>query len=210
MKMTDFLKTWEGVQTENKWNRLVLGGLTTAVLLLSYKALTKETIVTLQPSTLQQEAWIGENKSSASYQEAWGLSLAIFLGNVTPGNAAFIKERLGPMLSADIYQDVMTAIDLQAQDINKDHVTIRFEPRYVELEPDSGKVFVSGNSFVRGVSQDRETRTETTFEFIIKIKQYLPTINYMTTYSGKPRTEKALRQMERREERKKEREHQDG
>ena len=52
---------------------------------------------------------------------------------------------------------------------------MRFEPRFVEFEADTGKLFVSGHSWVSGVS-GRETRHGRTYEFVIALGDDLPVI----------------------------------
>lgn len=160
MNLKKYLKTWEGTQTENKWGRIFQGGLIAIVFLLVVQVFSKETIVTIQPFTLTEEAWVTKSNASQSYKEAWGFAFAQLLGNVTPGTVDFVKERITPLLSPSIYQDVIDAIEIQAQQIKNDRVTMRFEPRFVEYEPKSDKVFVYGYSYVKGASSNEE-RSET-------------------------------------------------
>lgn len=58
MNLKKYLKTWEGTQTENKWGRIFQGGLIAIVFLLVVQVFSKETIVTIQPFTLTEEAWV--------------------------------------------------------------------------------------------------------------------------------------------------------
>lgn len=132
-------------------------------------------------------------------KEAWGFAFAQLLGNVTPGTVDFVKERITPLLSPSIYQDVIDAIEIQAQQIKNDRVTMRFEPRFVEYEPKSDKVFVYGYSYVKGASSNEE-RSERSYEFAIKISNYAPVLDYIDTYVGKPRTKTVLEQLQRKEE----------
>lgn len=85
MNLKKYLKTWEGTQTENKWGRIFQGGLIAIVFLLVVQVFSKETIVTIQPFTLTEEAWVTKSNASQSYKEAWGFAFAQLLGNVTPG-----------------------------------------------------------------------------------------------------------------------------
>lgn len=205
MELKAFIKTWEGTQFENKWSRLFIAGLICLTILLALKIFSKETVVVLQPPTLSQEAWITQNASSQSYQESWGLYLAQMLGNATPSTVDFLKDRLGPLLAPNIFSDVMEVIELQANQIRNDRVSMRFEPRQVAYEEETSKVFIYGLSYVRGVSGN-ENRTERTFEFRIKVSSYQPTVDFIDTYAGKPRTTRILEQIERREEIRQERE----
>lgn len=199
MKWGDFIKTWEGSLTENKWNRIFNGALAVAVLLLTYMVFTKDQIVVLQPETLGSEAWITKAESSESYKESWGLFFAQMTGNITPANVDFLKDRLKPLLSPAIYSDVIDTLEMQAQNIKNDRITMRFEPRFVEYEKTTDKVFVYGYSFVKGATGN-EDRDERTYEYRIRISNYAPMILDLNTYEGKPRTESVLKQLQKQEE----------
>lgn len=199
MKLSEYIKTWEGVQLENKFSRLIILALVAANIALGIKVLYTYPIVTMQPPTLESEAWVARDQASRSYKEAWGLYLATQLGNVTPGTVELVKQWLGPVLSPNVYDEVISALEVQAIQIKTDRVSMRFEPRIVSYEPKSEKVFVYGFSYTIGVNGN-ENRTDRTYEFAINISKYLPTIEYIETYADKPRTEKVLRLVERREQ----------
>lgn len=205
MNLKNYLKSWEGTQNENKWGRMFIAGLIVAVLVLIGMLANKQTIVTIQPFTLHDEAWVTEDDSSQGYKEAWGFALAQLFGNVTPSNVGFIKDRIDRLLSPAIYNDVINVLEMQSQQIRNDRVSIRFEPRFVEYEPKSEKVFVYGYSFIKGMSNESEVRTDRTYEFEIAISNYIPVIDFMDTYEGRPRTEDVLERLQRRKERRSER-----
>lgn len=198
MKWGDFIQTWEGSLVENKWNRIFNGALAFTVLLLAYMALTKDQIVIVKPETLGSEAWITKADSSESYKESWGLFFAQMTGNITPSNVDFLKDRLKPLLSPAIYSDVIDTLEMQAQNIKDDRITMRFEPRFVEYEKTTDRVFVYGYSFVKGATGDEE-RDDRTYEYKIKISNYAPMILDLNTYEGKPRTERVLDQLQKQE-----------
>lgn len=199
MELKKLLRTWEGTQAENKWNRLIIGALIIVLFIVSLKAFTKETVVIMQPPTLAEEGWLESNKSSQSYQEAWGVFMATLVGNVTPATVVFLKERIGPLVSPAIYSDVVSALESQANQIRNDRVSLRFEMNQVNYEEETGKVFVYGNSYSKGVS-GIEDRTERTYEYIVRIDRFQPVFEYMDTYEGRPRSQRILQQMERREQ----------
>lgn len=200
MKIGDFLNTHEGALSENRWNRFANVGLTVAVLVLLYMVNSKDQIVVIQPTALASEAWISNDAASQSYKEVWGFHLAQLTGNVTPANVDFLKERLKPLLSPAIYSEIIDTLEMQAQDIRDDRITMRFEPRAVEYEVDTDKVFVYGYSFVKG-STGSEDRTDRTYEYRLKIENYAPLIVDINTYEGKPRSEQVLAQLQKQEER---------
>lgn len=200
MKFGDFLNTHEGALSENRWNRFANVGLAVAVVVLLYMVNTKDQIVIIQPTALASEAWISKEGASQSYKEAWGFHLAQLTGNVTPANVEFLKERLKPLLSPAIYSEVIDTLEVQAQDIRDDRITMRFEPRVVEYETTTDKVFVYGYSFVKGATGTEE-RTDRTYEYRLKIESYAPLIVDINTYEGKPRSEQVLAQIQKQEQR---------
>ena len=83
---------------------------------------------------------------------------------------------------------------------------MRFEPLRVTYEKTTGMVFVYGYSFMRaGTSMSRETKVQRTYEFKLSISNYLPQIDYLTTYEGVPHTRDEMDRIENREQNAKER-----
>jgi len=116
-----------------------------------------------------------------------GQALAQLLGNVTPGNADFVKRSIAPVLAPSIYQDTMNALFQQVEQIKLDRVSTRLDPREVIYEPKTGKVFITGYSVAAGPAgkEERDTRT---YEFIIRVHNYQPLVTYIDTYRGAPHT----------------------
>lgn len=188
MKLDRYLTTWQGMLGENRFSRLIILVLLVVLVLVSFKSFQKETVVTIQPYTLTDDAWVSESNASQSYKEAWGLMLATLTGNVTPANLKFVRERIEPLLSPKVYQEVIEAIEVQALYIRNDRLSMRFEPRSVTYEPNGDIVFVTGDSFLTSASGET-IRDRRTYEYIIDIKNHQPVVSYIDTYTGSPRLE---------------------
>nr|WP_298059582.1 TraE/TraK family type IV conjugative transfer system protein [uncultured Halomonas sp.] len=186
MKYQQYLDTFQGMMSENRFTRLALVSLCIALVFVSFTAMRKDAVVTIQPYTLTEEAWITQSNASQSYKEAWGLMMATLTGNVTPATLPFVKERIQPLLSPIIYQDVMEALEVQSLEIRNNRISMRFEPREVIFEPNSNIVFVSGDSYMTG--PDGETiRDRRSYEYRVDIRNYAPLFSYIDTYAGTPR-----------------------
>ena len=200
MDFAKYKKSFSALQVENHFFRLVIVSLLALVFILLFVVINKKTIVTIQPWTLSRDAQVTENAGSQSYMEAWGLALAQLLGNVSPGNVNFVGEQLKPLLSPKIYHETLDAIQAGAQQLVDDRVTVRFEPLRVIYEKTTGMVFVYGNSYTRtGTGVDKEKKTKRTYEFKLKVANYLPQIDYINNYNGIPRTREQLDRMEKQE-----------
>ena len=103
MRISDYLTQLKDHQNRNQWQQTAILGLALTNALTAAVLLFKPVPVILVPPTLPGEVEIARNQGSGSLKESWGLYLAELLGNVTPGNAAFIERSLGPLLDASIY-----------------------------------------------------------------------------------------------------------
>lgn len=200
MNFKKLSKSWNSLIDESKHQKRMGLGLIAIIILLIAVLMSREQIVIIQPETLTESATIGKNSASSEYQEAWALFFSQLLGNVTPSNVVFIKDKLAVYLHPKIYHEVMDTLEVQAEQIKQDRVTMRFEPRTIEYEEETGKMFVFGRTFVQGV-RGKDIREDRTYEFIIKMSNYLPTLNYMDTYSGSARTTKLLKKLAAKESR---------
>lgn len=198
MNFSKYLKTWTGKVQEINYHRKITLGLLLLLFLICILLFRKETLVVIQPFTLTNEASISINDSSQSYKESWGLALSLLLGNITPSNSDYIKERIGPLLHQSIYTDTMVVLQMQVDQIKDDRISTRFEPRSVVYEKTSDKVFVSGYYYIQsGIGKPE--KTERTYEFVVEISNYLPLINFIDTYQGQPKTENVLKKEKNRQ-----------
>ena len=189
MELKRYLSTFHGLKMEAYFSRMV----TTVLLLLVFFQVavlaTRPTIVTIKPWTLTEDAQVPRDDASRSYLEAWGFALAELVGNVTPGNVAFVSDRLKPILDPKVYHQVLEGLEANARTLVDERITMRFEPRRVVYEKSTGKVYVFGYSFVRqGTSFETERRDQRTYEFKLRIANYAPLLMGIDTYEGTPRT----------------------
>ena len=192
MRIIDYLKSYNGMKRENVFHRVSVLFLSFAVLVLAVAILIRDRIVVITPYTQSSEAWISSDAGSQSYKEAWALFFAQELGNITPGNIDFVRERIGQLISPSIYKEFMEALNLQALSIREDRLVLRFEPGSVEYEKGTEKIFVTGRFFTKAFNE-KETSELRTYEFKIRLSNYAPELIWMDTYNDPPHTQKFLR-----------------
>ncbi|WGS85083.1 TraE/TraK family type IV conjugative transfer system protein [Methylomonas sp. UP202] len=107
MKLSDFLQTWDGHETENRFSRVIIIGLLVVCVITSLAAWRTERSIILVPPTLNKEVEVTRTSASSEFKESWGLFLAELLGNTTPANADFLKTAIEPLLAPDIYRSVL-------------------------------------------------------------------------------------------------------
>ncbi|GAB3229054.1 TraE/TraK family type IV conjugative transfer system protein [Pseudaeromonas pectinilytica] len=114
MKFDVFLKSWQGTQLENRWQRFLIAVLVLSNLLLAVAAFSRNTVVAIQPPTLSETAEVSRNQATQPYLESWGLYLAELMGNVTPGNVSFIRVAIEPLAYSHAWRSL--------NNIHADHV----------------------------------------------------------------------------------------
>jgi conjugal transfer pilus assembly protein TraE len=185
MRISDYLATLKGVQSQNLWQRSAIVGLGITNSVTALVLLLHPTPVILVPPTLPGEVEIARNQGSGSLKESWGLYLAELLGNVTPGNAAFIERSLGPLLDARIYPEVMAILATEVEALRVDRVSVRFKSREVLYDATLDRVFVSGEQTSQGPGSAPESRPRT-YEFRIVFRHYRPVVEHIDVYPGEP------------------------
>ena len=108
----------------------------------TFALMSRDEIVVLVPPELSAEMEVAGSHADQDYTKAWGLHIATLIGNVTPGNGAFIKESVYPLLSPEVHDQVTTIIERQLDQLDRHRVALRFEPRRVVQK--GKRVFVFG------------------------------------------------------------------
>ena len=187
MKMDLFMRDWAGTRAQNRWLFPTVAALSIAVLILTFALMRRDEIVVLVPPELSAATEIASARAGQDYIKAWGLHIATLIGNVTPGNGSFIKEAIYPLLSPEIHDEVTTIIEKQLDQLERDRVALRFEPRRVLHKDD--RVFVFGYGVTSAVGGAEMERTKRTYEIELEIERHRPVIRHLGTYEGEPRTD---------------------
>ena len=145
--------------------------------------------VVLVPPHLNGEVRILADRSSEGYVKAWGLFLAGLLGNISPTNVKFVQKSLEPMISPKVYRQITDILNVQAEEILADHISITFEPKSVTFDEESGLVYVTGQTRVKGPTGPARSFLRT-YEFLIGMEDYRPSLKWMEMYEGNPRDSK--------------------
>lgn len=189
MNFLKYRSSWQFINLENRWLKLLIFFLLLIVMMLTVIAAKREVIVALVPPTLNQRVELKASVAQEAYLSSWALYFAELIGNVTPGNVTFIEEALSPMLSPDIYQHVVDVLRMQTKQIKEDSITLSFQPRQIEQDDKTGKIYVTGYAFLAGVT-GKTTRELRTYEFLMRVENYAPILIWMDTYVGQPKFEK--------------------
>lgn len=189
-----FQRSWHGLRAENQWSRIIIGALLLALVFTSAKAFVNDPIIILTPPTLESVAEIRNRSTDESFKKAWALFVADLMGSITPANVDFVVESLGNHLSPSVYSAVRDSLYDQARDIKREGLTVSFSPREIVYEQSTDKLFVYGVTRTQG-RDGRAESVDRTYEFLIAIRQYRPTVTRLSVYRGPPLTAERQAQM---------------
>lgn len=186
MKLEKFTSDFKLMQKENVWGRIIILIAMAIIGLLVMKSLDQKVVVTMIPPNMTEEAQLHHDKAQKAIHKAWSLYVAESLGNVTPATSDFLRSTLDPLLDSSIRVEALVILDRQIDRIKRDQVSFSFEPREVQMDEDSGVVYVVGRHFTHEVVGD-STRVNRTFEMDWDFDNYMPKLVHIDTYEGAPR-----------------------
>lgn len=192
MQLSEFKQSWARAVRENTTKNFVIAALVVTNALTAAGWFQVEETVVLVPAVHDQRMEVRASDASPAYKKAWALTVAQLAGNVTPGNADLVLESLGDLLSPDAYRRIAADLAAQVADIKRDSLTVSFEPRQILYEPNTNKVFVSGQFASSGVS-GQPIKAIRTYEMSIDIRFGRPWITSFKPYQGMPVTEESAK-----------------
>jgi conjugal transfer pilus assembly protein TraE len=196
MNYKQFLTSYQGSRITAAIAVCLLALMTLTNAILVFTLANRHDSVILVPPHLTEEVRVTIGKSTEGYMKAWGLFIAELIGNVSPKNLQFIRTSLEPLLAPSVYQQFVNVLELQTQQIMVDHISMRFEPKLVQYEEETGLVFVSGQGIVVGPTGD-EKIMQRTYEFAVEMDDFRPLLTWIDTYPGGAQTLKVKERLEK-------------
>jgi len=183
MKLSDYLKTWNGALMENRVSRWLMMALAISNVVLVMLMTTVNQTVVLVPPTLVQEASVSEHAASAGYKEAWATHVAMLLGNVTPRTAPYVSEHVGKLMGPKVYHRMMEGITEQTARIGAEQLTIQFSPTTAFYLAERDVVVVTGEYVIRGM-HSAENRMLRTYEIGVDVQNFRVRVDSLDIYEG--------------------------
>jgi len=169
-------------------NRMALAIVVLILMLLftAYHAVTNKVVTVLIPPYLDSRVTMAYNAASKEYHLKYGLYAAILMGNANPETAESITEALEYIFSPELYKKQKEDLLVQAETLAKTSSTVQFEPMRWEYEPKTNLVFITGKQTLRPENARPKIKTMT-YEFELKVNDYVPTIDHYALYAGPAR-----------------------
>lgn len=169
-------------------NRMGITILALVIMLMfaGYHAITNKVIIQLIPPHLDSRVTVAYNSASKEFHLKYGLYAAILMGNANPETAKSITEALQYVFSPKLYKTHKEDLFAQSESLAKTSSTVQFEPSRWEYEPKTNLVFITGKQTLRPENGRPKIKTMT-YEFLLKVVDYVPTIEHYALYEGPAR-----------------------
>lgn len=154
------------------------------------KLVSSHEVTRLVPPGLDRAVTVGWDTADEDYLESVALYVADLAGNVTPGNAKFVADRLSQIMTPRIYQSGRAQILALADDpvFKNSGGSVRFEARKIVPERQTQKIFVLGQMTSQQIGS-RDVRPMV-IELKLIMKNGRPWVDGFDHYQGaEPHTE---------------------
>lgn len=200
MKLNGLRRGIGELKSDNLKKNAIIVALSISTLVCAMGWYQKDQVVRLVPLNLSTTESVGSSTATPGYKQAYALMVAQLVGNITPSNADFVKKSLGDLLSPAAYRTIERSLSDQVEDIKRDSLTVSFEPRQIQVEGPTNKIFVTGEFASQGVSGKPQQFTRT-YEMIVDVRFGRPWVTLFTPYQGNPVTLESAKQAQSQKQR---------
>ena len=188
MKTKEAIVTFRGTRAENTLLKFGFGALIliNGALVLQNMGRTSEVI--LVPPFQNETIEFTEGKANQEYYQQWAWSTAMLVGNISPGNAKFIRDELERMSTPGLFRDLNEIVELELASIVRDKAAVTFSPRNIIYDPNLDLFFVTGTQELMGPGVQSAIRKDITYEMGFTTQRLRIFLNRFDVYEGAPRT----------------------
>jgi conjugal transfer pilus assembly protein TraE len=187
MKGSNYTKSFKDAMAATAVQKYANVAMAGALLLTSILAFNQRERVVLVPPIVHEQLEVSLASANAEYHKSWALYVATFVGNVNPGNSAFVADGLKMAFAPELYSETRQRILEQSEDLRVSGRSLRFFPDKVSFEKASAKTFVTGKQEIVSASGAIKEQ-EVVYEMQIKIRDGMPVVSAFDYYTGAPRT----------------------
>lgn len=191
MTFNDARDTWRGMTLRAWGMQLVIVFQMLVIGVLAYSLSQAERTIVFAPSLADEETFVTKSQASITYWENFSMMTSTLLGNLQPGNVDFVISRLRELVAPEAYRAVMDMATKEFDEIQKQSLSLHFEPMRIIYDQPLDTYFVHGRQHVI-LPSGRPRTQELTYEMRWRLENYRPRLIHVDTYPGEPRTTELL------------------
>jgi hypothetical protein len=188
MKKEKASKTFRQMSADNTMLKIGGGALLVSMCWFQFSMATRDEAVILVPPFQHETIEFINGRANKDYYQQWAWSVAMLAGNITPGNADFVRGELERIATPTLYRRLMSTVDVEIQNIVRDNAIVTFSPREVIYDPALNRFFVTGTQSIGGPGLRRPIDKQMTYELGFTTERLRIYLDSYSIYSGKPMT----------------------
>lgn len=188
MKKEKAAKTFRQISFDNTLLKVGGGALLISMCWMQFNLATRDEAVILVPPFQHETIEFINGRANKDYYQQWAWSVAMLAGNITPGNADFVRGELERISTPALYRKLISTVDVEIQNIVRDNAVVTFSPREVIYDPELNRFFVTGTQSIGGPGLRRPIDKQMTYELGFTTERLRIYLDSYAIYSGKPMT----------------------
>lgn len=189
MKMEQATRSVKSLRGENVAIKLAFAAVLFSNALLGIAIATRDEAVVLVPPFQNAEIEFINGRANQEYYQQWAWSTAMMLGNISPGNAKFIRGEIERIATPQLYRTLSEIVDAELRTIIRDKATVTFTPRSVIYDPELNLFFVEGIQQLAGPGVREPIAKKITYELGFVTRRLRVYLDSFDVYNGRPRTD---------------------
>lgn len=188
MKAPRAQKTFRSIALDNKLLKVGAGFVLLMNGFLVFNIATRDSEVILVPPFQNETIEFINGRANREFYSQWAWSVAMLAGNITPGNANFVRGELQRIATPALYRKLTQTVDLELEGIVRDNAVVTFSPREVIYDPELGRFFVTGVQGIGGPGVRSTVEKQLTYELAFTTERLRVYLSQFLVYEGKPMT----------------------
>lgn len=188
MKRNRAEKTFRQFRADNTILKIGMGSMLFMCSLFIFNAATRDEAVVILPPFQHDTIEFINGRANREYYSQWAWSVAMLAGNITPGNAAFVRAELQRISTPALYRRLMETVDVELQNIVRDNAVVTFSPREVIYDPELSRFFVTGRQQIGGPGVRSAIEKQVTYELAFTTERLRVYLSSYAVYEGRPMT----------------------
>lgn len=140
--------------------------------------------VVLVPPYQTEALTFTEGRANAAYYKQWAWSIAMLVGNISPGNSDFVKAQVEKIVTPDLYRRMGQKLESDLDNLRSDNAVVLFAPSEVTYDPELELYFVTGQQTISGPARKADDTKQVTYEMSFATDQLRIAISSFSVYDG--------------------------
>lgn len=178
------IRTVRSLRMENILVRYGMGVMALTIATQGFLLANRSRDVILVPPFQTEAITFTEGRANSAYFKQWAWSISMLVGNISPGNADFVRQQVEQLVTPDLFRRMGQQLDKDLQNLKSDNAVVMFAPSQVTYDPELELYFVTGQQTLSGPARKSDETKQVTYEMKFATDQLRISISSFAVYDG--------------------------